>query len=233
MYDSIFGVFLYFAIPKVSNMVPKHGLGGRIRANLIPNHPQDPFFYRSPHAHRVCRRLPPIAFPLFSRGSAHHHRVFTFAPSRLVSTFAPSRLVVAELSALVGRIARGVVVRTGVRHESVIASRAGFSSRAGTTCVRPRVSSSRVPCPWRFGAPAGVIFLRALSSSARGSSSLHAARGHLLYPWRFEVFFLCFCRDHLRLFPVTVVTVFLPLVCLLQLFSHVIAAQHYCYQHYP
>ena len=160
----------------------------------------------------MCRRLPPIAFPLFSRGSAHHHRVFTFAPSRLVSTFAPSRLVVAELSALVGtHRARGRRPPAGV--------------------VFPR--ALRVPCPWRFGAPAGVVFLRALSSSARGSSSLHAARGHLLYPWRFEVFFLCFCRDHLRLFPVTVVTVFLPLVCLLQLFSHVIAAQHYCYQHYP
>ena len=213
MYDSIFGVFLYFAIPKVSNMVPKHGLGGRIRANLIPNHPQDPFFYRSPHAHRVCRRLPPIAFPLFSRGSAHRHRrlhLHAFASRLHLRAFATRR--------------RGAVRSRGGTH-------CAWGRRPPAGVVFPR--ALRVPCPWRFGAPAGVVFLRALSSSARGSSSLHAARGHLLYQWRFGVFFLCFCRDHLRLFPVTVVTIFLPLVCLLQLFSHVIAAQHYCYQHYP
>ena len=221
-------------ITKVSNMVPKHGLGGRIRANLIPNHPQDPFF---------PGRRTPIVFPLFSlrrllcfHGGQHIAAVvFTFAPSRLVFTFAPSRLVVAELSALVGsHRARGHRPR---KHPTRVA---GFSSRAGTTCVRPRELSSRVPCSWRFGAPAGVVFPCALSSSARGcscspASSLHAARGHpvVLCPVEIWSFFLCFCRDNLRLLPVTVVTVFLPLVCLLQVFSHVIAAQHYCYQHYP
>jgi len=135
--------------------------------------------------------VPPIAFPLFSRGRHIATVVFTFAPSRLVSTFAPSRLVVTELSALVGtHRARG---RRPHRRPSRIRHRIarglfftrGDDLRPPAGVVFPR--ALRVPCPWRFGAPAGVVFLRALSSSARGSSSLHAARGHLLYPWRFGV----------------------------------------------
>ena len=71
------------------------------------------------------------------------------SPSRLRVSSPPSRLRDSSSRSCPlswGRIARGVVVRTGVRHASVIASRAGFSSRVGTTCVRPRESSSRVPC---------------------------------------------------------------------------------------
>jgi hypothetical protein len=170
MYDSIFGVFLYFAIPKVSNMVPKHGLGGRIRANLIPNHPQDPFFYRSPHAHRVCRRLPPIAFPLFSRGSAHRHRrlhLHAFASRLHLRAFATRRRgAVRSRGSHRARGRRPHRCPSRVRHRN---TRGLFFTRGDD--LRP---------------PAGVVFPRALPVeiwSARGSRL--PACPVLFRPWLF------------------------------------------------
>jgi hypothetical protein len=138
--------------------------------------------------------------------------VFTRARAAICSAcarFPPAAVSVfmRARAAICSTYARGPLLRLHVRLAVRPPVRVVFcSSSARLLAVCP---DTCVVCVWRFGL--------------------------VLQPASFSVsrcFILCFRRDHLRLLPVTVVTDFFSPCWSTEVFSHV-AAQHYCYQHYP